>query len=73
MSSKGQTGELSLKIIQTFCLQCNGIKGIWGSVFFESEELPVEVHYVGIGGCADFEFDGVGVFVAVFAYLVSRN
>jgi hypothetical protein len=72
MGSKGQTGELSLEIIQPFGFQCNGVKSIWGSVFFQSEELPVEVDYVGVGCCADFEFDGVGVFVAVFTCLVSR-
>lgn len=67
MRRKGETGELSLEIVEALGLQRGRIKRIRGSIFFKGQELPVEVYHVGVGSGADFELDRVGEFVAIFS------
>lgn len=49
MRRKRQTRQLALEIVQTFGFEGNRVQRVGGCVFFQSEELAVEVDYVCVG------------------------
>ena len=65
---EGQTGQLSIEVIQAACLESVRIQRIWRGVFLQSQQSAIKVNNVCVGCGADLECHGIGEFVAIFTY-----